>query len=147
MNKIKAYKTGVISIGSGDYSEDDDDDGDGKKDVTPITGKVVHNFSKDGLTSSFFNINGSLSTSKGSITYNGLTLSTCLKLESSTSITFTLAETEKLTLVTDTSTSNFKLDGNKVLTDSSGVTTVELTAGEHSITKADMGYLYMLIIS
>ena len=141
MNKIKAYKTGVISIGSGDYSEDDDDDGDGKKDVTPITGKVVHNFSKDGLTSSFFNINGSLSTSKGSITYNGLTL------ESSTSITFTLAETEKLTLVTDTSTSNFKLDGNKVLTDSSGVTTVELTAGEHSITKADMGYLYMLIIS
>ena len=147
MNKIKAYKTGVISIGSGDYSEDDDDDDDGKKDVTPITGKVVHNFSKDGLTSSFFNINGSLSTSKGSITYNGLTLSTCLKLESSTSITFTLAETEKLTLVTDTSTSNFKLDGNKVLTDSSGVTTVELTAGEHSITKADMGYLYMLIIS
>ena len=87
MDKIKNYKTGVISIGSGDYESDDggDDGGDdGKGDITPITGSVVHNFSKDGLNSSFFTIVGNLSTSKGTVTYNGIKLTTCLKLESST---------------------------------------------------------------
>jgi hypothetical protein len=142
MSKIKAYKTQVVLIGDGD--EDDDDDDDDKK--IPIEGKVVHNFSNDGLTSQFFSITGSLSTGRDSITYNGITLSAYLKLESSTNVSFTLAENAKLTVVTDTSTSNFKLDGKKVNTDPTGVTTFELTPGEHSITKADIGYIYMLII-
>ena len=115
--------------------------------MIPIEGKVVHNFSKDGLTSQFFSITGSLSTGRDSITYNGITLSAYLKLESTTNVSFTLAENAKLTVVTDTSTSNFKLDGKKVNTDSTGVTTFELTPGEHSITKADIGYIYMLIIA
>jgi len=150
MNKIKNYKTGVISIGSGDYDgdDDDDDDDDGKKgDITPITGKIVHNFSTDGLNSDYFKITGNLSTSKGSVTYGELTLTTCLKLESSTLVSFTLSENSKLTVVTNSLTSNFKLDGNKVVTDTTGVTTVEVSAGEHSITKADSGYIYMIIIS
>ena len=150
MNKIKAYKSDVISIGSGDYNSDtDDDSGDDDKgdDITPITGSVVHNFSKDGLTSSFFTITGNLSDSKGSVTYNGLTLTTCLKLESSTSIAFAVSSSAKITIITDTSTSNFKLDGNKISTDSNGVTTVDLSAGSHTITKADTGNIFMLIIS
>jgi hypothetical protein len=146
MSKIKAYKTQVVSIGNGDEDDDDDDDDDDDK-TTPIEGKVVHNFSKDGLTSQFFSIIGNLSTGRDSITYNGITLSAYLKLESTTSISFTLAENAKLTVVTDTSTSNFKLDGKKVNTDPTGVTTFELTPGEHSITKADIGYIYMLIIA
>ena len=144
MEKIKAYKTQVVSIGDGDEDDDDDDDDD---KTTPIEGKVVHNFSKDGLTSQFFSITGSLATGRDSITYNGITLSAYLKLESSTNVSFTLAENAKLTVVTDTSTSNFKLDGKKINTDPTGVTTIELTPGEHSITKADIGYIYMLIIA
>jgi len=144
MTLIKAYKTQVVSIGNG--AEDDDDDDDDEKTI-PIEGKVVHNFSNDGLTSQFFSIVGSLSTGRDSITYNGLTLSASLKLESSTLVTFTLTENSKLTVVTDTSTSNFKLDGNKVNTDPTGVTTFDLTPGEHRITKADIGYIYMLIIA
>ena len=151
MSKIKAYKTAVINIGSGDYNSSGDSSSGGDDDkggeVTPITGSVVHNFSTDGINSSFFTITGNLSTSKGSVTYNGLTLSTCLKLESSTSITFTLSSSSKLTLVTDTSTPSFKLDGNKVSTNSSGVTTVDVSAGSHTITKADTGNLFMLIIA
>ena len=151
MNKLKAYKSGVITIGSGDYNSNPDDSGEKDKDdddkITPITGSVVHNFSTDGLNSSFFTINGNLSTSKGSVTYNGLTLSTCLKLETSTNISFTLSSSSKLTLITDSTTTNFKLDGNKVSTNSNGVTTVEISAGSHSITKADTGNIFMMIIS
>ena len=149
MNKLKAYKSGVISIGSGDYNSKPDDSGDKDDDekITPITGSVVHNFSTDGINSSFFTINGNLSTSKGSVTYNGLTLTTCLKLESSTNISFTLSSSSKLTLITDASTTNFKLDGNKMSTNSNGVTTVEISAGSHSITKADTGNIFMMIIS
>lgn len=152
MNKIKAYKSGVLSIGSGNYNSDGGvndslKDDDKKDDTTLITGSVVHNFSKDGINSSFFTITGNLSTSKGSVTYNGLTLNTCLKLESSTNVEFTLSNSSKLTLVTDSSTSNFKLDGKKILTDTSGVTVVEVSSGAHSITKADTGNIFMLIIS
>ena len=158
MNKLKAYKTGVLSIGSGNYKSGGGDSGQGGddnkgnddnkgQDTTPITGSVVHNFSKDGINSSFFTITGNLSTSKGSVTYNGQTLNTCLKLESSTNISFTLSSNSKLTLVTDTSTTNFKLDGTKISTNSNGVTTVDVSAGQHSITKADSGNLFMLIIS
>ena len=153
MNKLKAYKSGVITIGSGDYNSNPDDSGEKDKDddddekITPITGSVVHNFSTDGINSSFFTINGNLSTSKGSVTYNGLTLSTCLKLETSTNISFTLSSSSKLTLITDSTTTNFKLDGNKVATNSNGVTTVEISAGSHSITKADTGNIFMIIIS
>ena len=74
-------------------------------------------------------------------------MSTCLKLESSTSITFNLNNNAKLTLITDTSTTNFKLDGNKILANSNGVTTVEVGGGTHTITKADTGNIFMLIIS
>jgi hypothetical protein len=151
MNKLKGYRSGVINIGSGNYKVEgnggNDKDDDDKKEITPITGNVIHNFSKDGINSSFFTINGNLSNSKGSVTYNGLTLSTCLKLESSTSITFNLNNNAKLTLITDTSTTNFKLDGNKILANSNGVTTVEVGGGAHTITKADTGNIFMLIIS
>ena len=147
MSKIKAYRTGVINIGSGDYNSNGNSGSEGDDNKGPIIGSVVHNFSTDGINSSFFTITGNLSTSKGSVTYNGLTLSTCLKLESSTSITFTLSSSSKLTLVTDTSTPSFKLDGNKVSTNSSGVTTVDVSAGSHTITKADTGNLFMLIIA
>ena len=155
MNKIKAYKSGVLSIGSGNYnsgggsSDDGGNKGDDDKggDITPITGSVVHNFSTDGINSSFFTISGNLSTSKGTVTYNGLTLNTCLKLESSTNISFTVSNSCKITLITDTSTSNFKLDDTKISTNSNGVTTVDLSSGSHTITKADTGNIFMLIIS
>ena len=98
MSKLKGYKTGVLAIGSGNYASgggsggnsdsgsggDGKDDKDDKGDITPITGSVIHNFSADGINSSFFTITGNLSTSKGTVTYNGLVLDTCLKLESST---------------------------------------------------------------
>ena len=152
MNRIKAYKSGVLNIGSGNFNSNSNAKGfnsyiERNDNNTPIPGSIVHNFSKEGINSSFFTITGNLSTSKGTITYNGLTLNTYLKLESSTKIAFTLSNYSKLTLVTDSSTVDFKLDGKKMSTNSNGVTTVDISSGAHNISKASSGNLYLLIIS
>jgi len=148
MNKLKSYKTGVIAIGGVFYDDEEDEGDDDEDDKNVIANpKFVHNFSTDGLNSDYFNITGNLATNKGNVTYGELTLNTCLKLESSTSISFNFSENYKLTVVTNSSTKNFKLDGNKVDTDQTGVTTVEISAGEHIITKAESGNIYMIIIS
>ena len=114
--------------------------------VTPTPeGAIVHNFTTDGKTSSFFTINGNLSTSKGTVSYNGLTLTQCLKMESSTSITFTLTEAKTLTLVFVSSSTNIKINGEKITSDSNTII-VELEPGSYSITKADTMNLFYIIL-
>ncbi len=126
MDKLKSYQTDVVIIGIGNYSsytgevepyEDSNEEEEDEK--TPINESVTHNFSEDGLNSKFFSITGNLSPNKGEVVYNDLTLTICLKLESKTQISFTLSKDFKLTLITNTSTKNIKLDGNKITTDSS----------------------------
>jgi hypothetical protein len=132
--------------GSDDGSDNGGDNTSGND--TPVVtpeGAIVHNFTESGKTSSFFTINGNLSTSKGTVTYNGLTLTQCLKIESSTSITFTLSEARTLILVFVESTTNIKIDGEKV-TSSTNIIQVELGAGTHTITKADTKNLFYIVI-
>lgn len=107
----------------------------------------VHNFTKNGDSSSFFDITGNLSTSKGTVSYAGLTLKQCLKMESSTKVSFKLDSAAKLVLVfnADNSTS-VKVDGNKKsLTD--GILTMNLAAGTHTITKADKANLFYIALT
>ncbi|AIQ21570.1 pectate lyase [Paenibacillus sp. FSL H7-0737] len=109
----------------------------------PTAGVTVHNFTTDGTTSSFFNIQGNLSTSKGNVTYQGLTLTQCLKIESATSIQFTAAKASTLTLVFNTEGTRIKVDGtNYPITN--GIATVSLTAGAHTITKDSTANLYYM---
>ncbi|MBN2610424.1 MAG: carbohydrate-binding protein [Bacteroidales bacterium] len=114
----------------------------------PPTGEdVVHNFTLSGLNSSFFNISGNLSDSKGTVVYNGLTLTHCLKMESSTSVTFTTAQEATMTLVFNEGWSGgIKIDGT-TRNVSSGILTVTLAAGSHSLTKADVANLYYISLS
>jgi hypothetical protein len=125
------------------------DNGNGGTD-TPVTptpeGAIVHNFNESGKTSSFFAINGNLSSSKGTITYNGMELTQCLKMESSTSITFTLTEAKTLTLVFGTASKTVKINDTKYTTDGNGIVTLELEAGSYSITKGDSINLYYMIL-
>ena len=149
MDALLAYESEVTEIGSGNYVSDNGnnsgDSGNNSGGQTQIIeGTVSHNFSTDGLESSFFTIVGNLKSVNYSI--GGMTFSECLKLESSTSITFTVSKESKLTLVTDNNTSNFKLDGVKTNTDASGITIVIIEAGEHVITKANTGFLYYITI-
>ena len=107
-------------------------------------GNIVHNFTTDGMTSTFFMIEGNLSDSKGDVVYNEMTLSQCLKMESSTSITFTTKEKMTLTLVFGPKIS-FKLDGTKY-SETGSVYVIEIEAGEHVVTKADTTNLYYIIL-
>ena len=104
----------------------------------------AHNFTENGKTSTFYTITGNLATGKGTVTYNGLTLTQCLKIESSTNISFTATASGTLTLVFVEAATNIKIDGTKV-TSSSNVITVTVTAGNHTITKADTMNLFYMV--
>ncbi len=104
----------------------------------------IHNFTESGTSSDFFDISGNLSTSKGTVTYDGLTLTQCLKIESSTSITFTTTAEATLTLVfNDDFEDGIYIDGTSY-TASSGIVTATLASGSHSITKDDVANLYYI---
>ncbi len=113
--------------------------------TTPsVSGGQVHDFTANGLNSSFFTISGNLSTSKGSVTYDGKTLTQCLKMESATSISFNAGSAGKLTLVFVEPAANIKIDGTKY-TANNGIISVDLGAGAHTITKADTANLFYMI--
>ena len=154
---LKAYSGTLVSTNVGNFAssgdgntdnggDNGDDNGGTDTPVTPTPeGVIIHNFTADGKDSSFFTIVGNLSTSKGTVTYNGLTLTRCLKMESSTSITFTIDKAMKLTLVFVDSTTNIKLNGEKITSDSN-IITIELEAGSYTITKADTKNLFYMVL-
>ena len=107
----------------------------------------VHNFSTDGTSSDFYTISGKLSSNKGTVSYNGLSLDTCLKIESKTKITFTTTDKAELVLVfNQKNSSDIKVDGT-VYTLADGILSLEIEAGSHEITKESTGNLYYMSVS
>lgn len=107
----------------------------------------VHNFSTDGTSSDFYTISGKLSSNKGTVSYNGLSLDTCLKIESKTKITFTTTAKAELVLVfNQKNSSDIKVDGI-VYTLTDGILSLEIEAGSHEITKESTGNLYYMSVS
>lgn len=81
------------------------------------------------------------------ITYNGSTLTSAYKMESSTNLSFTTGAAGTLTVVTYATSASptIKIDGTTYTVSSNGATTVELEAGTHTITKGTAStYLYYL---
>ena len=111
----------------------------------PTGDAKVHNFTTSGANSSFFVISGNLASNKGTVTYNGLTLTQCLKMESSTSIKFTAPSAGKLTLVFGESGKNVKINGKKNASDSNCIVTVDVAAGSVEITKGDTMNLFYMV--
>ena len=115
----------------------------------PSEGSYVHNFTASGITSGFYTITGSTSDSKGSVTYNGLTLTTCLKMESKTNISFTAPSAGKLTLVfggtTAPSGKSVKINGTAAKVGSDGTVTVDVAKGAVSVTKGDAINLFYMV--
>lgn len=161
---LKNYKCNLVledlpnnNAGTGEGGETGGNEGNGGSGEsggstsggTVIEGEITHNFTSQGKTSEFFTISGNLSTSKGTVTWGGLTLTQCLKMESSTSIKFTLSEASTITLVFGTKGS-CKVDGSKynepTVNGDAYVITVELAAGEHTITKADVANLFYISV-
>lgn len=111
-------------------------------------GSYVHDFTANGKDSSFYTISGNLSTSKGSVNYAGKNLTQCLKMETETTISFNAGAGGKLTLVFAEAGKAVKVDGTKYTTDASGIVTVDLAAGAHTITKGDsINLFYMTYVS
>ncbi len=111
-----------------------------------MTENVVHNFTTSGKTSTFFTISGNLSTTKGTVVYDELTLTQCLKMESATTISFSTTQPAKLTLVFNTDfTGKVTIDG-KSYTPTAGILTVSIAAGAHLITKGDTSNLFYMSV-
>jgi pectate lyase len=144
--------------GGGDNGGDNSGDNGGNTDnggsvtsgtvITPES--EVHSFTKDGKTDpeGFFTISGNTSTSKGSVAFNGEELTTCLKIETSTSISFNAKGNGTLVLVfggtTSASGKGIKIDGTSYDIPSSQILEISLGAGSHSITKDDSINLFYL---
>jgi hypothetical protein len=140
MSKLLNYTTQLVSVGgnSSDPSTPPTDPAD------PIPTTIVHNFTTSGTTSDFFSIQGNLSTTKGTVIYDGLTLTQCLKIESSTLISFTTTAAQTLTLVFNSADgTEIKVDGTSNAMNN-GIVTVSLAPGAHTITKVDPANLYFM---
>lgn len=103
----------------------------------------------EGYGNSLFTVSGNTSDSKGEITVNGFTYTTCLKIESSTSIKFTTATDAKLVLYFGSSEGGKRIivDGKTYTTAADGTVEIALTAGAHTITKGDTLNLFLISLS
>lgn len=110
------------------------------------TGSMIHNFTTAGTSSTFYTISGNLSGSKGTVSYNGLTLTQCLKIESATTISFTTTQEATLTLVFNVDFAGaIKVDGTSY-NPTAGILTKTIAAGTHTITKGDAANLFYLSV-
>ncbi len=130
------------NTGSGDSGNTGGSTGGTVTSGTVITGdSQVHSFTEHGKADpdGFFSISGNTSTSKGSVSFNNLDLTTCLKIESSTNISFSPNEKGTLVLVFGGSTNaagkKVRVDGSSYEIPSSQILELILDAGTHSVTK------------
>lgn len=140
---LTAYKTALVSV-QGDSTVVNDTTTTGG-DTTLVD--VVHNFTSAGTTSTFFTITGNLSSSKGTVTYAGLTLMQCLKIESTTSISFTTTKNATLTLVFNPEFSGKILIKGVSYTATAGILTVAIPAGTYPITKSETANIFYMSIA
>ena len=157
-NKLSAYTGSLVKVygdmgaesqeQGGEQGGDQGDNGgdnQGGQGGDVIEGTVFCTFDKDGHPSnSMFTVNGNGSDSKGTVTIDGQTYTTCLKMESSTSVKFSIAQKMTMTLYFGSEeTVNIKIDGTKV-TGPTNIYTTQLEAGDHELTKADSRNLFAI---
>ncbi|PXY38821.1 pectate lyase [Flavobacterium cheongpyeongense] len=130
----------IVTTGSGTAAT-----GSGTITVTgTVAGNQIHNFTTSGKTSTFYTITGNMNSTAGSVAYAGLTLTARLKIESSTSITYTTTAASTLTLVFDSNFAGTIKVNNVSYTAVSGIVTVSLPAGANTITKGSVANLYYI---
>ncbi len=117
--------------------------GEGHEENPVNVTSYVHNFTASGKDSDFYTIEGTLSTAKGTVTYEGKLLTQCLKIESKTKVKFTAPSDGKLILVFGDKDSSIKLDGEAVK-EATNVMTLDITAGSHELTKKDVENLFYI---
>ena len=157
---VTGYQTSLVGLftDSGDQGTGGGEGGDGEEEGgeegggdTPIIPSDGYDCHFTGMTPSngFYTFTScNYSNSKGSATVNGTTYTECLKMESSTQVSFTTTEEMTLTLVfNDGSSPNIKIDGVKVSATSGSIITQTLPAGTHTLTKADQNFLFYITLT
>ena len=143
---------GVTSEGEDDSSNDDtnnddteDNTGNDDTPTLPTDGDYTCHFTGKKPSNSFYTITGNYSDSKGQATVGGTTYKECLKIESKTSITFTIAQPMTLTLVfAEGSVPDIMIDSKKQTATNSNIITYPLEAGAHEIKKAGSFNLFYI---
>ena len=154
---ILAYESKVVSIqGDGEKPADEggEEGGEGGDNPTPTPseatqGGYVIDLIND--ASKGFTIVGQTSNSKGSVTVGGTTYNECVKMGSSSSVTFSIAQPMNLTLYFANSASKrIKINEMPEITipDNNTVTTTLPAAGEYTIRRTSSeSYLYYIALS
>lgn len=160
---LSSYKTNLVGIfgdenassgetggsGSGEGSGEGGEtggsgsgSGEGGSTVTPIEGTVLVTFAGGTPSSDIVTVAGKYSTSKGSATIDGTPYSTCVKMETSTSIKLTLDKKVSATFYFgDSEIASMKVNGAEITATGSTYTTT-LDAGTYEITKVKSVNLY-----
>jgi pectate lyase len=109
-------------------------------------GDEIHNFTESILNSSFYTFtSANMNSTPGNTTYDGLTLTARLKIESATNIAYTTTSASTLTLVLDpTFNGTIKLDAVNYTASNGLVTIPNIAAGNHNITKGSVANLYYI---
>ena len=113
--------------------------------TTGTAGKVIAvDFENGSTDNTFFNIKGNIAKDKGTVTYKGKTYNKCLKMETSTEISFTTQTNAKIVMVfNEDFNGKVKLDGSKCAV-KNGIIEMTVNAGTHKITKGDKANLYYI---
>ncbi len=119
-----------------------------------IPGSKIHNFTANGLTSDFYTFSScNTNAGKGTVNYNGLKMTTCLKLESATTVTFEAPADGKLLLVfyetgingITTAGQNVRLNGTSYTVGQDNTAVIPVKAGTNTLKRgAQQIYLYYM---
>ena len=124
-------------------------------DPVAPAGDQIHNFTLSEKSSTFYNITGNMNSTNGAVTYDGLSLTRRLKIETATRIVYTTTSESSLTLVFD-STFNGKIKlttgtditvtaNTKNYTAVNGIVTIpNLPAATYTINKGDTANLFYI---
>ena len=152
---LQSYKTTLVGIfgdenaqsgeqGSDNPGGDQGGEQGGDQGGEAIEGTVLCTFETNAPSSSLFTVSGNYSNSKGTATVDERTLTVCLKMESSTSVKFTLSQSMVMTLYfANSETASIKVDGTKK-TSTTSTYSQTLEAGSHELTKADSCNLFAI---
>ena len=154
---ITSYVTSIVSIqGDGEKPVDDGGEGgdEGSDDPTPTPSSVTKGGYVVDLindTNSGFTIVGQTSNSKGTVTVNDKTYDTCVKMGSSSSVTFSISEPMYLTLYFAAS-ENKRIKINEMseitIPANNTISTTLPAAGEYTIKRTSgESYLYYIALS
>lgn len=146
--KIDGYKSALVGFfegGSVVVPGDSTTTDTTKTDTTKVEGEMVISFEGKKPSDDIVTVTGNYSTSKGTATWGGKSYTTCVKMESTTSMAVNIHQPMEMTLVFgDKETASAKLNGEKIVATGSTYTTT--VSQPVTITKDKSVNLFVIVL-